>query len=405
MATLKTRIALRNDSSANWQANSDVILLKGEIGIEFEESGNVKMKVGDGTTSWGELDYFGGEPSEQPSIIAVDTNVFSFTDNTLKLLGFEEAPIGTYLTKKSDGTIDWVTIDNSAVENLQNTVSELADAIKNKADSTAVDELANIVNSKANANEVYTKNEADLAIMAAVSAVDHLKREIVESVQIIEHFIANPSEAVVNTIYMLKSNVDGADKYQEFMRFDTTDGTVTFEQIGDTTVDLTNYVTNDNLADVVNGLTSKDAYNELAAIVSNKVDKVYSINEVTGEQIPWTLLSPTDKSKLDSLVLSEDGSVGISGTVSASKVEGLADWITAQRDIVPGLLPTNFVQKLESIENNAQENTIEAVVVNGKEVVLNAKTIVLSDCFQVNKDGQITLADNLILTSGGAAVE
>lgn len=405
MATLKTRIALRNDSSANWQANSDVILLKGEIGIEFEESGNVKMKVGDGTTSWGELDYFGGEPSEQPAIIAVDTNVFSFTNNTLKLLGFEEAPVGTYLTKKSDGTIDWVTIDNSAIENLQNTVSELADAIKNKADSTAVNELANIVNSKANANEVYTKDEADLAIMAAVSAVDHLKREIVESVQIIEHFIANPSEAVVNTIYMLKSNVDGADKYQEFMRFDTTDGTVTFEQIGDTTVDLTNYVTNDNLADVVNGLTSKDTYNELAAIVSNKVDKVYSIDEVTGEQIPWTLLSPTDKSKLDSLVLSEDGSVGISGTVSASKVEGLADWITAQRNIVPGLLPTNFVQKLESIENNAQENTIEAVVVNGKEVVLNAKTIVLSDCFQVNEDGQITLADNLILTSGGAAVE
>lgn len=405
MATLKTRIALRNDSSANWQANSDVILLKGEIGIEFEESGNVKMKVGDGTTSWGELDYFGGEPSKQPAIIVVDTNVFSFTDNTLKLLGFEEAPVGTYLTKKSDGTIDWVTIDNSAVENLQNTVSELADAIKDKADSTAVAELADIVNSKANANEVYTKNEADLAIMAAVSAVDHLKREIVESVQIIEHFIANPSEAVVNTIYMLKSNVDGADKYQEFMRFDTTDGTVTFEQIGDTTVDLTNYVTNDDLANVVNSLVNKDTFNNLAALVSNKVDKVYSTDEITGEQIPWTLLSPTDKSKLDSLVLSEDGSIGISGTVNASRVEGLADWITSQRDIVPGLLPTNFVQKLESIENNAQENTIETVVVNGKEVVLNAKTIVLSDCFQVNKDGQITLADNLILTSGGAAVE
>lgn len=402
MATLKTRIALRNDSSANWQANSDVILLKGEIGIEFEESGNVKMKVGDGTTSWGELDYFGGEPSEEPAVIAVDTNVFSFTDNTLKLLGFEEAPVGTYLTKKSDGTIDWVTIDNSAVENLQNTVSELADLIKEKADSTTVTELADIVNSKANANEVYTKDEADLAIAAAVSAVDHLKREIVESIQIIEHFKTNPSEAVVNTIYMLKSNVNGADQYQEFMRFDTTDGAIVFEQIGDTSVDLTNYVTNDNLADVVNGLTSKDAYNELAALVSNKIDKVYSVDETTGEQIPWTLLSPTDKSKLDSLVLSEDGSVGISGTVNASKVEGLADWITSQRDVVPGLLPTDYLEKLESIENNAQENTIETVVVNGKEVVLNAKTIVLSDCFQVDEAGQITLAEDIILVCGEA---
>lgn len=386
MATLKTRIALRNDTTAKWQEHSDVVLLKGEIGIEFEESGNVKMKVGDGVNSWGNLDYFGGEPTEEPSVITVDTNVFSFTDKTLKLLGFEEAPVGTYLTKKADGTIDWVTIDNSAVESLQNTVSELAD----------------IVAGKANANEVYTKDEADLAIAAAVSAVDHLKREIVESVQIIEHFKTNPSEAVVNTIYMLKSNVNGADQYQEFMRFDTTDGAVVFEQIGDTSVDLTNYVTNDNLADVVNGLTSKDAYNELAALVSNKVDKVYSTDEVTGEQIPWTLLSPTDKSKLDSLVLSEDGSVGISGTVNASKVEGLADWITAQRDIVPGLLPTDFVQKLENIENNAQENTIETVIVNGKEVVLNAKTIVLSDCFQVDENGQITLAEDIVLVCGEA---
>ena len=386
MATLKTRIALRNDTTAKWQEHSDVVLLKGEIGIEFEESGNVKMKVGDGVNSWGNLDYFGGEPTEEPAVITVDTNVFSFTDKTLKLLGFEEAPVGTYLTKKSDGTIDWVTIDNSAVESLQNTVSELAD----------------IVAGKANANEVYTKDEADLAIAAAVSAVDHLKREIVGSVQIIEHFKNNPSEAVVNTIYMLKSNVNGADQYQEFMRFDTTDGAVVFEQIGDTSVDLTNYVTNDNLANVVNGLTSKEAYNELAAIVSNKVDKVYSTDETTGEQIPWTLLSPTDKSKLDSLVLSEDGSVGISGTVNASKVEGLADWITAQRDVVPGLLPTDFVQKLENIENNAQENTIETVVVNGKQVVLNAKTIVLSDCFQVNEDGQITLAEDIVLVCGEA---
>lgn len=386
MATLKTRIALRNDTTAKWQEHSDVVLLKGEIGIEFEESGNVKMKVGDGVNSWGNLDYFGGEPTEEPSVITVDTNVFSFTDKTLKLLGFEEAPVGTYLTKKSDGTIDWVTIDNSAVESLQNTVSELAD----------------IVAGKANANEVYTKDEADLAIAAAVSAVDHLKREIVESVQIIEHFKTNPSEAVVNTIYMLKSNVNGADQYQEFMRFDTTDGAVVFEQIGDTSVDLTNYVTNDNLADVVNGLTSKDAYNELAALVSNKVDKVYSVDETTGEQIPWTLLSPTDKSKLDSLVLGEDGSVGISGTVNASKVEGLADWITSQRDVVPGLLPTDYLEKLESIESNAQENTIETVVVNGKQVVLNAKTIVLSDCFQVNEDGQITLAEDIVLVCGEA---
>jgi len=60
MATLNTRIALRSDSSANWANNSSVILLKGEMGIEFDDSGNVKMKVGDGISTWAALPYFAG---------------------------------------------------------------------------------------------------------------------------------------------------------------------------------------------------------------------------------------------------------------------------------------------------------------------------------------------------------
>ena len=61
MAELNTRIVLRNDSTTNWLTGKDVILLKGEVGIEFLETGKVKMKIGDGTTTWENLPYFGGE--------------------------------------------------------------------------------------------------------------------------------------------------------------------------------------------------------------------------------------------------------------------------------------------------------------------------------------------------------
>lgn len=61
MAQIKTRIALRNDSTANWQANSDVVLMKGEMGVEFTDAGETKMKLGDGLKTWAQLDYFGGE--------------------------------------------------------------------------------------------------------------------------------------------------------------------------------------------------------------------------------------------------------------------------------------------------------------------------------------------------------
>lgn len=63
MATLNTRIILRNDSTANWLTNSDQVLLKGEVGIEFFADGKVKMKIGDGVHTWAELPYFGGEES------------------------------------------------------------------------------------------------------------------------------------------------------------------------------------------------------------------------------------------------------------------------------------------------------------------------------------------------------
>lgn len=67
MAELKTRIILRNDTTANWEAvkaDATYKLLKGEIGIEFVESGSPKMKIGDGTSTWEALPYFGGTATE-----------------------------------------------------------------------------------------------------------------------------------------------------------------------------------------------------------------------------------------------------------------------------------------------------------------------------------------------------
>ena len=61
MAELRTRIVLRNDSTANWLSNESVILLKGEVGIEFLSNGQAKMKIGDGVKTWAQLPYFGGE--------------------------------------------------------------------------------------------------------------------------------------------------------------------------------------------------------------------------------------------------------------------------------------------------------------------------------------------------------
>ena len=117
-------------------------------------------------------------------------------------------------------------------------------------------------------------------------------------------------------------------------------------------------------ASAVTELTTKVTKNTndlatLTTTVDGKVDKVTS--EVDGKQVAWTLLSPTNKTKLDNLVLNKDGTVGISGSVAAEKVTGLADWVTGQRDSTPGLLSAADEAKLDGIAEGAQVNVIEAI--------------------------------------------
>lgn len=71
MAELKTRIQLRGDTTANWNA-ADREMLINEVGIERLENGKLKMKIGDGVKKWSELDYFGGEESKTFTVSSLD---------------------------------------------------------------------------------------------------------------------------------------------------------------------------------------------------------------------------------------------------------------------------------------------------------------------------------------------
>ena len=59
------RIVIRRDTKANWDANSQVVLLQGEQGYEInvDQTGvqrPTRIKVGDGISQWGQLPYFNG---------------------------------------------------------------------------------------------------------------------------------------------------------------------------------------------------------------------------------------------------------------------------------------------------------------------------------------------------------
>ena len=93
--------------------------------------------------------------------------------------------------------------------------------------------------------------------------------------------------------------------------------------------------------------------------LTTELDK--KVDKVEGSR----LLTTAEAAKLEKLVLSEDGSVEVSGKVAAGNVEGLDTWLTTHRDEVGGLFSAADDTKLEGIEAGAQVNQIESVKIGG----------------------------------------
>lgn len=128
----------------------------------------------------------------------------------------------------------------------------------------------------------------------------------------------------------------------------------------------------------------EDRHLTLAAV---SMDKVTGLPEALSAKVDAVdgsrLITASEAEKLEKLVLEEDGSVSVSGTIAAGNVEGLADWITARAATLEGLSENNLTDaqlaKLNGIEEGAQVNVIDGV----------------SNEFTISADGKV-LAINLI---------
>lgn len=119
-------------------------------------------------------------------------------------------------------------------------ITDMTDAIAeafqaaSDADSKATEAKEAVDEIKEKIDNIYTKEETDAAITAAIGNVDHLKREIVD-------ILPAKESADTNTIYMVSiEDGDGDQRYDEYMYIDGE-----FEKIGSSTVDLTDYATKD----------------------------------------------------------------------------------------------------------------------------------------------------------------
>lgn len=184
--------------------------------------------------------------------------------------------------------------------------------------------------------DAYTKGEADTAIATAVNEAGHLKRSIVDSLPAV-------GEADEHTIYMVPKQVGvaGNETGNSYLEYMLVDGK--FEQIGDSTVDLTDYAKTADVTDAVATAKSEaiaaakaDATSQIEALdvddIAENGKYVSAVSEVDGKIV----VTRADLPAAATLVTgTENGTVKFNGTDVAVKGLGgaaftpVSDYATA----------------------------------------------------------------------------
>ena len=243
------------------------------------------------------------------------------------------------------------------------TKQELTDSLAGKVDN---DDLADyytkaeandLLDDKADKSTTYTKDEVDGFLNGKVDNADldayYTKTEADEKFVAQEEGKSLVSNAEITKLATVKENAE-----ENYVK--SVDDHFEVSEAGELTLKAV-------AIDEVTGL--QDA-------LDGKVAKQYFTvtDEETGETttVEGSLLSPTDKSKLNALVIGENG-VEISGKVNAANVEELDEWITKNRDSIDGLLSTTDSDKLTNIVD-----LIHSVEVTELNVDDNSKLSIVS---------------------------
>lgn len=124
--------------------------------------------------------------------------------------------------------------------------------------------------------------------------------------------------------------------------------------------------------------------------LDNKVDK----------QEGYRMISADEGTKLEKLVLGENGEVSVSGKVAAGNVEGLEDWITTRAATLEGLSENNLSDALLEHLQAAEPNVLEGVQVNGTVMEIAEKMVNIKTSDLVKGTDEITVADDGALGIG-----
>ena len=330
---------------------------------------------------------------------AVDGKVIAYNaDKELTLVGYADAATGARLQKSATG-VEWVVpgSDGTMTEaEVQQAINDLTQDVTNLG--TNLDAVKDIVGKKSTGEgvastgligrvealeaqdgvlageidaleaSVYTKQQTDKAIAAAIAAADHLSREIVEAL---------PETANENVIYMVpRGGGTGQDVYNEYMYINGA-----WEIIGDTSVDLTGYAKTEDI--LVKSVSSDFTVTEDGQLTF----KAGAAPEIDGSKISNIAISNVAglQDALNSKVTSEEGKSLVSNTL-ITKLGNLAEIksVSDEFTLTNGELSVNAIaaDKITDLPaaladiatlKGAQSSYVKSVAINGTALTLSAE--------------------------------
>lgn len=372
--TLNTILILRNGTAAEW-ANTSVILMKGEMAVEFqtsqngEISGSPKLKVGDGESAYVDLPYVGLTESEINTVISTaigdlrnfskvkvnstDIQPASYTD-TLTLSAGDNV---TLTPNASTKTIS-ISATDTTYENATSGKAGLMSGTDKGNLDQAVTKLSGIANG-AQVNVIETVKKNGTALTVTNKAVDisvptktsditndsgyitkavndltnyYKKSETYTQTEIDNKLSAIPKFAVsvvqtlptnnisTTTVYLVTTGNETNNLYTEYIYVNNA-----WEILGTQKLDLSPYVRQTDLADVA----TTGSYSDL-------IDEPTKLSDFTNDQN-----FPSD----------------------ANYVHTDNNYTTTEKN------------KLNGIASGAQVNNIETVQVEGTALTISNKTV------------------------------
>lgn len=403
------------------------------VGFDVAESGAQLVKGSDGKLSW-----------VKPDTTTVDGLNVEVTKLQNSVAGLQNI-VGDAESGLVADVADLQTSAegfNEDIENLKTLVGEPASddkdasgifaTLNNKAD-------ANLVYTKTETDVAIQTN-----IAQAITNASHLKRKILPDLEALEAY-KNEVDAL-QYIYMIPTDLSYVavdDRYDEYIIIEVegTDEvgnpttTRTIEKVGSWEVDLSDYVKSETLSktlgnyalkteveDVENTVTTlgnivntnktnienalaqevaraqaaeaanaeniqtvSDTANEALDTANEALEKANSAQDGVNQiniNIKDRLLTDDDKEKLEKLVLSDDGSVGISANINASQVKELDTWIAnngathiknlTETNLSDSLVTKiNFITSVNKEEFTVTEGNLNLNIIEGSKVNLN----------------------------------